>query len=191
MSNLPVGPFIYDTKVDCNPDGSLKNPDDFKRKIITSEEMVSKNGYCHDGKLYILASAPDPDKHCSNTGDTSGSCWADFQQLPGAGALNGEKWGKVTMKDITHAAVNTWLANGKSNDFKPLDLNAEFSKIENYSNLESDDIVDRVLTNGVHTPGLVSLPVCGDLEAIRGWETGYNTPGGADRFNPWANYPCN
>lgn len=185
MSNLPVGPFILSTKKDCNSDGSLKDADDAKR-ISVSEETLKTNSYCHDGTLYILASAPDPDEHCSQTGDTSGSCFADFQQLPGADDLNGEKWGKLTLKDIAHASVNTWVANDKKNTGKGLDLDTEFANVEDYGNLESDDIVDRVLDAGIHTPGLVLLPVCDHYEAVRGWEEGYNT----HNFKPWGNYPC-
>lgn len=189
LSNLPVGPFVLDTGKDCNSDGSLKNSDDAS-KINVSEEMLKTNGYCHDGKLFVLASAPDPEKYCTQTGDTAGSCFKEFQQLPGAKELDGKNWGKVTPKDIAHASVNTWIANGKSNTGKGLDLDTEFANVEKYSNLDSDDIVDRVLDAGIHTPGLVLLPVCDFKEARDGWEDGYNTLGGASNFKPGPNYPC-
>lgn len=192
LSNLPVGPFMYDTKVDCNNDGSLKNSGDEKKLNIASSDMIRENGVCHEGKLYILASAPDPGKYCSNTGDTSDSCFEPFQNLPGSDDMKSDKWGKLRMKDIAQAAINTWKANGKKNSGNLINLDDEFSNIDinNYGDTDSNDIVDKVLDAGITVPGLVYLPVCDTYEAVRGWESGANTVGGASRFNAWDNYPC-
>lgn len=190
MSNLPFGPFILDLKERCTSDGVLDNSDGAEKRLGFSEEMLKTDSYCHDGNLFILTPAANPWKHCSQTDETSGSCFEPFQQLPGVEQLDGKKWGKVTPKDISITSVNTWLASDKSNTGEGIDLDTEFAKVEHYRNLASNDIIDKIMETGIHTPELVLLPVCDSYEANEGWENAYNSVGGQSLFHPWANYPC-
>lgn len=182
ISNLPVGPFILKTGLNCEGDKFTDS-----KKVQVSDDVRDRNGVCKDGKWYILTSTPDPGKHCGSTGDYN-SCLDDFQDLPGSSQLNGKTWAGVTMKDIAMAAVNTWKANGEKNTISAANVDNEISSIQDYGQHESsNDLIDRIMDSGVTAPGLVVLPVCSVFEANDNWLSAYNV----NNFSPWAGWPCN
>lgn len=55
LSNLPLGPFILQTKTPCD-----KEPSGW-----VSGESAKKDSFCNDNEWYILTSPPDPDTSCA------------------------------------------------------------------------------------------------------------------------------
>lgn len=180
MSNLPVGAFVMKTDEDCDRDSTSK-------KITgINDEMRDNNGVCVDGKYYVLAAAMEPEKNCYWDGDYT-TCPNDFKDVPGWGQLDGSGWAGLRTKDFTRGAVASWKTNGENNSGS-IDVDAEIGNIKGYSEHEtSNDIIDKVMTDGVAAPGLVTLPVCGYYEAWNNWDRAYAT----FNFKPWDNWPCN
>lgn len=180
MSNLPLGPFIMKTK---NCDGRIGEG-------WVSSKASEKYAFCIDGEGFVLTSAPDPEKHCSQVGDYN-SCLDDFQDLPGVDKLDGKAWGDLTVEDIVRGSVATWKSKGNKNDGK---VSVENQDIVKQMNAYTDPAVENpdksffetVRNDGVRAAGVIAIPVCDGWEATDGWDSAYNTL----NFKPSETYPC-
>lgn len=161
ISGRDLGPFILDGRIAC---------DKFLPNTVVSRSVQEKWRVCIDGNSYFLVGASEPKKNCNGDGSGGGSC-EGFLGLPGAEQLDGRAWGRITVADIVEGSVATYNKNGKKNGGKTIDpVNEEF--------LTSVQEVD------VRAPGLISLPVCTNIQAERNWWNNYQ--GGKKP----ANYPC-
>lgn len=150
LSNLPLGPFILQTKKGCD-----ETPDEV--------EVIEGRTFCVDDSLYVLASTADRDKNCKQVGDYS-SCLEDFKDLPGTDTLDGTSWGGLTVEDIVVGSVRTWKMHGEKNLGK-MDINgpAIVEQLDAMSDPMLDDpentFVDDLLAEDVRAAGIIDLPV--------------------------------
>lgn len=181
LSNKPLGPFILKSKKNCEGE-SIGN---------VSDESRDKYGVCINGEMWVLTSAPEPEKNCRYYGDTY-SCMENFFDLPGADKLDGEAWGGLTVEDIVRGSVATWDMHGHANKGKisvedPAIVGAMEQIADPHSDFDdTDTFFERVRNDGIRAGGVIDLPVCDLYEAVRNWERGFGTL----NFKPGPNYPC-
>lgn len=84
LSNLPLGPFILQSKKKCD-------------KKVPNVEVTEGRNFFVDGTQFILTSPPDPDKNCGYSGDIY-TCLEDYKDLSGASKLDGTAWGGLKSK---------------------------------------------------------------------------------------------
>ncbi|KAL4916500.1 hypothetical protein BDW62DRAFT_211907 [Aspergillus aurantiobrunneus] len=164
------GPFVLDTGADC-VDGEPDISEGYRYKWLRTDD-VKDPWYCYNNKAYYLvgAQAKDYENCYSNTG----YCVSHgFYNLPGADKLNGDDYGGITVGNIINGTLNGYFANGEKNGWETAD--------------SSDDLtLDEIFFDGITTPGVFMLPVCGAVEAWTNWH--YYSSGARDKTD---NYPCN
>jgi hypothetical protein len=182
LSNKPLGPFILKTNTHCGGESIDR----------ISDSSRDKYGVCINGEMWVLTSAPEPDKKCRYYGDTY-SCLDDFYDLPGANKLDGKAWGGLTVEDIVRGSVATWDMHGHANKGKlSIEDPAIVEAMEKISDPSSDfddsgSFFEKARNDGIRAGGVINLPVCDLWEAIDNWERGFGTL----NFKPGPNYPCN
>ncbi|CAI4213627.1 unnamed protein product [Parascedosporium putredinis] len=87
-----------------------------------------------------------------------------FAPLPGAKDLRdgGNHWGGITLDDIVIGSVNTWVANGRKNGAKLLDIR-DRDQFERLFDNNGDPIE-------IRAAGVFRIPVCSPEEAYAGWK---------------------
>lgn len=142
-----TGAFILDTGADCS---DLNVAAEYVDPSIQKQAMG-----CIDNHLYFLAYADGPS---SDTCPLEGSCTdKSFSLPPGADALDGSAWGKVTVNDIVNGSVRTYVTNGNKNGGDAADPSDTSTM---------GDLYDQDIT----TPGYIRLPVCSGETAFHNWE---------------------
>ncbi|PQE05711.1 FG-GAP repeat domain-containing protein [Rutstroemia sp. NJR-2017a BVV2] len=161
LSNEGFYPVILDSGEAC----SDANPLD---KYI-SDDTAKETSVCYEGHLYYFVSASGKYDDCRpNPGGDGCGDGTYFKTLPGMAALDAGTYGKVTKTDLVQGALAGYHANGNRNGWP-------------VANPGDQATPDTLFAHGIHSPGVVMIPICSPEVAVDGWRK-HNTkaPG----------YPC-
>ena len=141
--------FILDSGYDCgveDPEGDY-----------LSDDTMHETAGCYDGKLYYLVYPEGGDAYdCSGQQETDVCPDGKFSAPPGIDALDGERFGGVTIADLIEGSLRTYQENGNANGGAQTDPTNDGSL---------DDLMDQDIT----TPGFIRLPVCSPDVAFAAW----------------------
>ncbi|KAK3934563.1 putative glycoside hydrolase [Diplogelasinospora grovesii] len=155
--------FILDSGYDCgtvDPESGYLNTD-----------TMHKTAGCYNGKLYYLVNPDGDAQSCSGGDGVAVSCSDnDFSAPPGIDALDGSRFGGVTVSDLITGAVRTYMQNGNANGGAQTDPT-------NGGSL--DDLINQDVT----TPGFIRIPVCSAEIAFTAWSD-------SSISSDVDNYPC-
>ncbi|KAM5361027.1 hypothetical protein ACJZ2D_013354 [Fusarium nematophilum] len=141
LSNLPIGHFI------------LKSNKTYGDSVVqVSDSQRDKDGVCINGEMWVLTSAPNPNKHCGYSGDTS-SCLGDFKDVPEADKLNSD--------------VHRHQNKGKRSMEDPPIISQMESILDPMVESPANSIFKQIRNNGIRARGVIDIPVCDWKEVVK------------------------
>ncbi|KAL4911734.1 hypothetical protein BDW62DRAFT_207151 [Aspergillus aurantiobrunneus] len=172
--NVPV---IITTGSSCEDGEPPELEDKYRYTFPSTKEGGGATGYgwCLENKAYYLVGADKKKGWDCNSG---GSCFEPgFYDPDGISELDGSKWGGITWQNIINGSLNTWADNNYQNGGQ---------LVENPSDAS---VLARIVDDGVSTPGVFRIPVCGADEARKRWVK-YSDGHKGEGPGTTANWPC-